>query len=247
MGKDSKETKKTTKKVSKKDEDHELENTTQKETNETFIDEVKEKKIRKEKEKKKVVKEEEANEENEQPKTDDDVLPDTLLEDETKNETEDVTPKHFDSHENKKIKSVADFNLDEYLTKTTTLKDASMSELLKTCIAKSQLNGQTQLYRTLIHTLRATNHECAFPTLQSTNSSMRQSKKPFYKKPDFRNNSQYDEQNNDSYNHDPRDNREHKQNGRYQTFDNGSKDKPKYVSRPNKNRFNNQEKKFDDY
>jgi hypothetical protein len=76
--------------------------------------------------------------------------------------------------------SVAKFVANDYLASTVQLKDATITDLLRTAIAKSRNMGQKHLVDVLFQTLKATNMECEFPAIVDTQWRNSQKKKQMY-------------------------------------------------------------------
>jgi hypothetical protein len=76
--------------------------------------------------------------------------------------------------------SVAKFVQSDYLKSIVQLKDASVTDLLRTAIAKSRDMGQKHLTDVLTQTLKATNMECEFPTITEMQWRHTQKKKHPY-------------------------------------------------------------------
>jgi len=79
---------------------------------------------------------------------------------------------------NPKIMSVLHFDYNAIETNITSLKDASIEDLLKCAIVKSYRKGQQRLCGVLKQTLKATNAECDFPLTGSVRPSGQNTRQP---------------------------------------------------------------------
>ena len=96
------------------------------------------------------------------------------------NRYNDKPPNRNDNVRVATVQSVAKFVPNDYLKSTTLLKDATVTDLLRTAIAKSQEMGQKHLTDVLTQTLKATNMECEFPSIADVQWRHIPRKKPPY-------------------------------------------------------------------
>jgi hypothetical protein len=73
------------------------------------------------------------------------------------------------SKQKKTAKSILNFDREKYNNSETPLKDASIEDLLKTIISKSEKNGHHRLLSCAKQTLKAMNFECDFPSSEKEN------------------------------------------------------------------------------
>ncbi len=66
-------------------------------------------------------------------------------------------------HGKPKFNSILNFDYDTYLSLTSEVNTLTTNDLMKIAIARTFNDGQSQLCRTLRHTLRAMNGECNWP------------------------------------------------------------------------------------